>query len=196
MEAKDLKAGVEYATCQGELIVPVAPVHGRWLMVNDGEFVEDTDPWGPCAPEARRKRRGTLKGVKVETYETNRDGKRVASTKKVTVRPSRDVKGLWSEYLVLHGEALRKKVDERDEQRRYDAFMKVQRERIAELVKTLPGDATARTYATWEYPRHGSRTRVFEVNLNVRCKSEEELVAAVEELRRTFQRRAKKALTQ
>ncbi|HEX5781445.1 MAG TPA: hypothetical protein VFX80_05970, partial [Solirubrobacteraceae bacterium] len=58
MEVKAMRAGVEYATCDGHLVVPVAPVHAQWVRVRDGDKetiasangVVAGDPWADCHP--------------------------------------------------------------------------------------------------------------------------------------------------
>lgn len=143
MRIRDLVPGVEYATCDGQLVLCNTPV-GLWtkkIKVNDkGEYVRDEktrlhvyeyvaynpdelDPWGGCMDV----KKPSETGVYVTYWHTDRDGKKTKSYGVDLVKP-KDIKGTWKEFLVLHGEKVRQKADDAEAER-------LRKERNKELTK-------------------------------------------------------------
>jgi hypothetical protein len=172
MEVKAMKAGVEYATCDGHLVVPVAPVHSNWVRVasqkkqGGWEIVEANgvvsgDPWAGCHPGRRTRvpyARGP-RGVKVKTYKVDRDGRRVEAGAALDVIPPRDVKGLWADYVVLYAHVIQAKFDEREANHRAAEH----REAVEKRLKGA--GLRGRLSTSWEYPKNGEKRERFAVVL-------------------------------
>lgn len=172
MEVKQMKAGVEYATCDGCLVVPIAPVHSNWVRMRDPEKPErdkiveangvvSGDPWADCHPGRRTRvphARGP-RGVRVKQYKVDREGRRVEAGASETVLPAREVKGLWADYLVLYAHVIEAKFDERAEnQREADRRDTVERRLKAAGLR-------GRLSTSWEYPKTGAKRKRFAVVL-------------------------------
>lgn len=127
METKKLKPGTIYATCDGKPVVPVSPVERVWVWGYDEkrqtipkkvESEGPVDPWGGCMnPQTGRRygRRHRLNkpGLLCETFDVDRDGKQTGARVKTIVDP-KDIKGLWDEFLVLHGKRIREAADAKE----------------------------------------------------------------------------------
>lgn len=121
MRVKDMQPGTEYASCDGILAVPEDPIQRGWLEWippnddddGDGHYtfheVTELDPWGGCMDT----RRPPEIGVLVRTYHADRDGNRVGDGKLEVMNP-RDIKGLWVDFMVLHGARVRERAIDRE----------------------------------------------------------------------------------
>lgn len=120
MRVKDMKEGTEYASCDGVLLIPETPLRRGWMEWvgpqkgdEDGHYefheVTELDPWGGCMDV----RRPPEIGVLVRTYTADRDGNRVGDGKLEVMNP-RDIKGLWVDFMVLHGEKVRTRAIDRE----------------------------------------------------------------------------------
>lgn len=125
MRTDDLKAGTKYGTCDGKMVVPISPVHARYAQVKAEEDEEvkiveldedslkgkRSDPWSKCTPHWSQ--RANI-GVKVTVHSTfDRDGEEVDEGVISVIKPD-DIAGTWKDYLVLHGETVRRAYDERE----------------------------------------------------------------------------------
>lgn len=171
MEVKKMKAGVEYATCDGRLVVPIAPVHANWASVRNpksGTYtvqalngVTSGDPWANCHPAgagAASRPYAEARGVRVKVYAVNRDGSAHGAGTE-TVLPPRDVKGLWADYLVLYAHVIEKRADDREEERRRKEKADSTAERLAAL--GLKGHLWVR----WRYADKGEKTAFYGLEL-------------------------------
>lgn len=123
MRARDIELGTKYATCNGELVVPVnldrnwarAYIENKYTVVNVGADVK-VDPWGGCTANGRRLPGGITSselGIKCEKFTPDRNGDPIEEQGTVVVVNPRDIKGRWSEYMMLHGEIVRRAADRR-----------------------------------------------------------------------------------
>lgn len=123
MYLRDIKAGESYASCDGQLVKPVAPVSPKWTAVpvldeNGREKLDNRgrtktefaiaephkeDPWAKCST---RRPNGPKRGLLVEVFETDEDGNEGKSLGRMLLS-TKDVGGTWSEYLLLHSEKVR-----------------------------------------------------------------------------------------
>ena len=138
MRLKDLSTDVAYATCDGKYVKVLdvtladyvvaykrdpenlskflsAPSGSRQRYATEVVPYEKRDPWGPCHPGVLNQERDASypKGLKVALYEDiDRDGVPIDGVEPVITKVRQaDVKGTWTEYLVLHGEVVRKNAD-------------------------------------------------------------------------------------
>lgn len=122
MRARDLELGMRYATCDGALVVPVSLdrvwarvyTENKYKIVNVGSV--KVDPWGGCTAAGRRLPKGITPndiGIKCEKFTPDRDGDPIEERGEEVVINPRDIKGLWPEYMVLHGEIVRRAADRR-----------------------------------------------------------------------------------
>lgn len=150
MRLKDLQTDVAYATCDGIRVTVLDNERADYVAVykkdSKGQKIigangayeyevvpfETPDPWGPCHPGSPRQDRvGSDKGVKCERWAVDRDGEVLADVvPRVCIVRQSDIKGLWTEYLVLHGEAVRAKADVVTEQAAFDAWSKSMHQRM------------------------------------------------------------------
>lgn len=119
MRLNQITAGEEYATCDGALVVPESPVERGFFTVDHTKspplYVWNTegalDPWGGCM----KAQRPADVGIKCRKYTPDRDGRRSRADKGTLVCiPPRDIKGSWTEFLVLYAERVRNAADLRD----------------------------------------------------------------------------------
>jgi len=174
MRIKDIQAGVEYATCDGHLVVPVAPVHANYTFARDKEgkvsIVDagpktDYDPWANCHPG--RGGGGKTIGVKVDVFTFDRDGKRLKK-KDTTIVPVRDIKGTWNDYVMLYAARIQKKIDDQTE---WEVNQRVTKESTLKAQKVLHPKASVHSWHI--YPRNGDRIRGYK--LEITFKTEDEL---------------------
>lgn len=145
MRVADLQPDTEYATCNGELVVPVEPIHGNWFWLFDHKKAAwklvdggddrraNQDPWAPChrsKPNQPAQRR-TKPGVLVLVFQTDRHGKRIEATGNRAVLPPKDIAGPWKEYLTLYADVVAERVDKREQERQRDAAMEEIKGRVA-----------------------------------------------------------------
>lgn len=166
MRTEDLKSGHRYGTCNGELVEPLSPVHARYALVtrrdDDGgettteivELDEDSlkgkrsDPWSNCTP--RWTQRATV-GVKVRRWTTDdldRNGDPLSDVEGevIVIKPD-DIKGTWKDYLVLHGEAVRRSWDIREAKRIREELADAVADRLRDLTG-LEFDVDVKDYGT------------------------------------------------
>lgn len=120
MRVKDMKPGTEYASCDGVLVIPETPLQRGWMEwisakkdEEEGHYefhqADELDPWGGCMDT----RRPPEIGVLVRAYHADRDGNRVGEGKLEVMNP-RDIKGLWLDFMVLHGQKVRDRAIDRE----------------------------------------------------------------------------------
>lgn len=128
MRLNQIKEDVLYATCDGNMVKPVAPISNKWTRVptllengeprldthgramytytidTTGQPTGEVDPWARCTPRQQRKLIQEH-GVLVELFDYDEDGRQGASHGKYIAKTS-DIGGPWSDYLLLHGEVV------------------------------------------------------------------------------------------
>lgn len=146
MRMRDLQVGVEYATCDGMLVMPEDPLQRGWMEwvsakgdEPEGHYefheADSIDPWGGCIDA----RRPPETGVRTRTYATDQDGNRIGDGKLV-VTSLRDIKGTWTEFMVLHGQKVRERAIDRE---RNDTISRLIKEVRSEIGGNLPYNGSA-----------------------------------------------------
>lgn len=127
MRLNQIVAGEEYATCDGALVVPESPVERGFFTVDRSKSPEPVwntegalDPWGGYMKASRP----ADIGIRVRRYKADRDGRRIKGDKGYLfcIAP-RDIKGSWTEFLVLYGERVRQAADDRTAEQKARALM-------------------------------------------------------------------------
>jgi len=113
------KAGDQFlATCKGSMVKVVQPVSDKWYWATDENNklvakiwdprnTASEDPWAKCSTGLRPRDRGVL----VEKYEFDPDGNPLALIRR-EIYPTREIGGLWSDYLLLHAEDVEERAGE------------------------------------------------------------------------------------
>lgn len=134
MRVSDLQPDTEYATCNGELVLPLEPIHGNWYwlfdhkkaawkLVDGGDDRKaNQDPWAPCHKRkpGQPAQRRTKAGVLVLVFQYDRLGKRIEGTGERVVLLPKDIAGPWKEYLTLYADVVAERVDSKERERQRD----------------------------------------------------------------------------
>lgn len=185
MRTAEIKAGVPYATCDGNYVVPVEPVKStyQYLMVpkkggvgqerrvvDTAGSVDPENPWGKChTVDPEGSYRTGKKGVKVRTYKyVDAEGNPQGDPVEVVVSP-RDIGGTWKEYMTLYAHVVKSAAEERD----YQRLLRESETAIAEALK-IPS-ATIGTSARYNKSfRRVSRAGTWEIKLSIPLEDDHE----------------------
>lgn len=172
MRLSQLNPETEYATCDGRLIKVMTPVSNKWTLVpvldDKGNEVVDEhghatlkhgslptesreDPWAACTTTSQHSRKRP-KGVLVEYFTFDEDGKPLESQGK-TILPASGITGLWSDYLLLHGERVREEFRSTQRRREDVKKLKALRRRLGESGLVFPRGDVKRI--DWQRPGGG-----------------------------------------
>lgn len=188
MRLSQLKTETWYATKEGRLIRAVSPISNNWTTVpvldDNGQPVRDesgltltkheldpsipqgdangpkVDPWAARnANSGSASRHG--KGVLVEYFSFDEDGNPLESQGRGIVTTS-TIAGLWSDYLLLHGERVREGFTarkRREEDRKKGGLLK---RRLKESGLKFPTGKVERI--NWRNPTSGNNWSVWETS--------------------------------
>lgn len=179
MRIKEMRAGEEYATCDGVLVVPESPIQRgwmEWISAKQGEEeghyefheVTELDPWGGCMDL----RRPPEIGVLVRRYNADRDGNRVGDGALEVANP-RDIKGRWVDFMVLHGQKVRERAIDRE---RHETINRLSKEVRDFLGMHLPYHGQGNVdfhYGPLETSGHGNDEYVEHVDITFTVEPEE-----------------------
>lgn len=136
MRISEMKPNTEYATCDGMLVMTGDTVERGWYVYSEvvtkenGErhrvtrqgkgdprkAADRPDPWANCKPSGREGVQiHTHNGMRVTQWGFDRTGKRLADgLSSVLIMKPDDIPGLWSDYVLLHGDDIEYKFARKD----------------------------------------------------------------------------------
>lgn len=135
MRIAEMKPNTEYATCDGMLVMTGETVESGWFQFSESveekgkrrtveriakgdprKAAEKPDPWADCRPSGRQGIRIYVNnGIRVTQWGFDRNGQRLADGLSVArVMKPADIPGLWSDYVLLHGDVIADKYLRKD----------------------------------------------------------------------------------
>jgi hypothetical protein len=155
VEAKKLVVGTAYATCDGHCVVPMDlkkryrwkwdPTKKKDVLIELGPDGR-VDPWSDCHVTRDGGRGRGARGLKCMRYDVDRDGKQVGKGVVAVVAP-RDIRGTWSDYVLLYAHAIQQNADRRIAE---DKVRKIAQEAM-ERLKTITPQAVVSGYTRQNY---------------------------------------------